>query len=224
MGGLSENGAYEIDIILKAIEHIFAIINNNITRKYLIRVSYLEIYNEKIHDLLDKDTKDIKLREDITGSVVVSVKEEITTTDDDVLNVMRKGNKNRKVAETKCNERSSRSHCIFRIIIESTEKEESAENTPVQVSHLNLVDLAGSERLVQTRASGIRLKEGSHINKSLSTLALVIKQLSENSDFINFRDSKLTRLLQDSLGGNAKTVIIATITPVSVDNGHSTLA
>ncbi|KFM62031.1 Centromere-associated protein E, partial [Stegodyphus mimosarum] len=120
------------------------------------------------------------------------------------------------------NERSSRSHVIFRMIIESELR--GIENAAVNVSQFNLVDLAGSERVAQTGAKGVRFKESININKSLSMLSHVISQLSVKPDqFINYRDSKLTRILQNSLGGNAKTAIICTITPVSIDDTLSTL-
>lgn len=94
----------------------------------------------------------------------------------------------------------------------------------VNVAQLNLVDLAGSERPTHTKATGLRFKEGAHINKSLSVLSLVMKQLSESLEFVNFRDSKLTRILQSSLGGNALTAIICAVTPASLEETHSTLA
>merc|ERR1740131_273373 len=123
------------------------------------------------------------------------------------------------------NERSSRSHTIFGIILESTnrmgdetmtEEDESEEGHQVTVSHLNLVDLAGSEKTAQTGASGARLKEGSKINQSLLTLGQVIQKLSSGEGHVNFRDSKLTRILQNSLGGNAKTAVICTVTPAAM--------
>lgn len=108
-------------------------------------------------------------------------------------------------------------------IIESSDVKDD-KGVVVNVAHLNLVDLAGSERAAQTKATGMRLKEGANINKSLSTLSLVMKQLSESQDYINFRDSKLTRILQHSLGGNALTAIICAVTPAALDETHSTLA
>lgn len=159
---------------------------------------------------------------------------------------MKKGDKKRRVGETNMNERSSRSHTIFRIVsiktidwypasikpwysfilqtIESRPAGSGAEDGAVQVSQLNLVDLAGSERAAQTGATGDRFKEGRHINLSLSSLGLVIKQLSEGQDHVNFRDSKLTRILQTSLGGNAMTTIICAVTPAALEETQCTLA
>lgn len=136
------------------------------------------------------------------------------------MRLMLKGEANRHTGETNMNERSSRSHTIFRMVIESRERKSEGESGQgryagaVKVSSLSLVDLAGSERVAHTGAEGIRLKEGSHINKSLLTLGTVIGRLSEGSErgHIPYRDSKLTRILQPSLGGNARTAIICTIT------------
>ncbi|XP_077280881.1 uncharacterized protein LOC143907787 [Temnothorax americanus] len=222
MMGTSE----EPGIIPMAIEHMFDAIANTPGREFLLRVSYLEIYNEKVNDLLSKDFTDLKIHEDLNGQVFVKSKEEVTNCPENVLTIMNKGNKNRRIGETNMNERSSRSHTIFRITIESREAGANSDGA-IQVSQLNMVDLAGSERARQTGATGERFKEGRHINLSLSTLALVIKQLSESQDsqkFINFRDSKLTRLLQASLGGNAMTVIICAVTPVALDETQCTLS
>uniref|UniRef100_A0A4W3IHN9 Centromere-associated protein E-like n=2 Tax=Callorhinchus milii TaxID=7868 RepID=A0A4W3IHN9_CALMI len=127
------------------------------------------------------------------------------------------------------NEHSSRSHTIFRMILESREKNDGSMpesiDEAVKVAHLNLVDLAGSERASQTGAEGVRLKEGCNINRSLFVLGQVIKKLSDGQTggFINYRDSKITRILQNSLGGNAKTVIICTITTDALEETVSTL-
>ncbi|KAJ7357839.1 hypothetical protein OS493_022657 [Desmophyllum pertusum] len=130
------------------------------------------------------------------------------------------GEKNRHCGATHMNNKSSRSHAIFRVVIKS---QEIVNKAAVRVAHLNLVDLAGSENCAQTGARGQRLKEGGHINKSLLALGTVIAKLSEGESFIPFRDSKLTRILQSSLGGNAKTSMICTITPVAIEESISTL-
>ncbi|XP_072755819.1 uncharacterized protein Root [Anoplolepis gracilipes] len=216
----------EPGIIPLAVEHMFDAIANTSGREFLLRVSYLEIYNEKVNDLLSKGSIDLKIHEDVTGQVFVKSKEEVTNCPENVLSIMNKGNKHRRIGETNMNERSSRSHTIFRITIESREASAGSDGA-IQVSQLNMVDLAGSERAWQTGATGERFKEGRHINLSLSTLALVIKQLSESQDcpkYVNFRDSKLTRLLQASLGGNAMTVIICTVTPATLDETQCTLS
>ncbi|XP_066983070.1 centromere-associated protein E-like [Macrobrachium rosenbergii] len=215
-------------IIPLAIQNIFNSIENNPDREYLIRVSFLEIYNEAITDLLatrDPKGRGLTVREDSSGAVyVVDLKEECVSSEEMLLSLMRKGNKNRHVGATNMNDKSSRSHTIFRLIIESRERSESDNaDEAITVSHLNLVDLAGSENASQTGATGERLKEGGFINKSLFMLGRVISQLSEGDPFVNFRDSKLTRILQSSLGGNAKTAIVCTVTPVGIDQTHSTL-
>ncbi|PSN33912.1 Centromere-associated protein E [Blattella germanica] len=186
--------------------------------------SYMEIYNEKVHDLLEKGKAPLKLREGPDGSVaILNLKEELVHTPSKIMNLMRRGEKIRQIGETNMNERSSRSHTIFRIIIESHIPNDG-EDGVVQVSHLNLVDLAGSERVDQTGARGERLKEGCAINRSLFMLSHVIAQLSEGQDqYVNFRDSKLTRILQSSLGGNALTAIICAVTPAAIEETASTL-
>nr|XP_026491082.1 centromere-associated protein E-like isoform X1 [Vanessa tameamea] len=210
-------------IIPLAVINLFDIIKNIPDRDFLVRVSYVEIYNETLTDLLDL-RKNIKIMETLQG-VKVDATEKVTTSPEEVLEVMRTGKANRQTGATNMNEESSRSHSIFQITIESREHIEGEEEVgSVNVSQLNLVDLAGSERSGQTGATGIRFKEGTHINKSLSSLALVIKQLSEDPNkHVNYRDSKLTRILQNSLGGNAKTSIICAVTPAAVEETISTL-
>ncbi|RUS29389.1 hypothetical protein BC938DRAFT_480720 [Jimgerdemannia flammicorona] len=214
----------EPGIITLALEDIFQFIMQTPDREFLLRVSYLEIYNENIRDLLNTDNDNLKIHEknnreifvgNLTESIVVSPKE--------VAQLMQRGESNRHVGETNMNERSSRSHTIFRMVIESRERKVTKKTSypeSVKVSCLNLVDLAGSERVSLTGAEGIRLREGGHINKSLLTLGTVIAKLSDGGSdrgHIPYRDSKLTRILQPSLGGNARTAIIGTITPAS---GH----
>ncbi|XP_036266057.1 centromere-associated protein E isoform X2 [Pipistrellus kuhlii] len=218
-----------LGVIPRAIHDIFQKIEKFPDREFLLRVSYMEIYNETITDLLC-DTRKMKpliIREDYNRNVYVSdLTEEVVSTSEMALKWIRKGEKNRHYGITKMNQRSSRSHTIFRMILESREKGEPSNcEGSVKVSHLNLVDLAGSERAAQTGAEGVRLKEGCNINRSLFILGQVIKKLSDGQvgGFINYRDSKLTRILQNSLGGNAKTRIICTITPVSFDETLSTL-
>ncbi|KAM8804254.1 centromere-associated protein E isoform 2-T2 [Rhynchonycteris naso] len=218
-----------LGVIPRAIHDIFQKIEKCPDREFLLRVSYMEIYNETIADLLC-DTRKMKpliIREDFNRNVYVSdLTEEVVYTSEMALKWIRKGEKNRHYGITKMNQRSSRSHTIFRMILESREKGEPSNcEGSVKVSHLNLVDLAGSERAAQTGAEGVRLKEGCNINRSLFILGQVIKRLSDGQvgRFINYRDSKLTRILQNSLGGNAKTRIICTITPVSFDETLSTL-
>ncbi|KAM9026537.1 centromere-associated protein E [Ara ararauna] len=219
-----------VGIIPKAIQHVFKVICEIPDREFLLRVSYMEIYNETITDLLcdKRKKKPLGIREDFSRNTYVEdLIEEVVVAPEQVMEWIRKGEKNRHYGETKMNEHSSRSHTIFRMIIESRERSDLANancDGAVMVSHLNLVDLAGSERASQTGSEGVRLKEGCNINRSLFILGQVIKKLCDDpSGFINYRDSKLTRILQNSLGGNAKTVIICTITPVSFDETLSTL-
>ncbi|KAM6270189.1 centromere-associated protein E [Porphyrio hochstetteri] len=219
-----------VGIIPKAIQHIFKIICEIPDREFLLRVSYMEIYNETITDLLcdTRKKKPLGIREDVNRNTYVQdLIEEVVVSPEQVMEWIRKGERNRHYGETKMNEHSSRSHTIFRMIIESRERSDPANancDGAVMVSHVNLVDLAGSERASQTGSEGVRLKEGCNINRSLFILAQVIKKLCDDpSGFINYRDSKLTRILQNSLGGNAKTVIICTVTPASLDETLSTL-
>ncbi|XP_060947618.1 LOW QUALITY PROTEIN: centromere-associated protein E-like [Limanda limanda] len=215
-----------------AVEDVFQTIKNCPKKEFLLRVSYMEIYNETVTDLLVESwkRKPLEVRETINKNIYVAdLTEELVTSPAQALAWIRKGEKNRHYGKTKMNQRSSRSHTIFRMILESRERSDlaSGENADgaIIVSHLNLVDLAGSERASQTGAEGTRFKEGCNINRSLFTLGQVIKKVTEESQkgFTNYRDSKLTRILQNSLGGNAKTVIICTITPVTLDETLSTL-
>ncbi|XP_027454308.1 centromere-associated protein E isoform X1 [Zalophus californianus] len=218
-----------LGVIPRAIHDIFQKIKKFPDREFLLRVSYMEIYNETITDLLcdTQKMKPLVIREDFSRNVYVAdLTEEVVYTSEMALKWITKGEKNRHYGITKMNQRSSRSHTIFRMILESREKGEPSNcEGSVKVSHLNLVDLAGSERAAQTGAEGVRLKEGCNINRSLFILGQVIKKLSDGQvgGFINYRDSKLTRILQNSLGGNAKTRIICTITPVSFDETLTTL-
>ncbi|KAM7394939.1 hypothetical protein PAMA_006602 [Pampus argenteus] len=219
-------------VIPLAVEDVFQTIKNCPKKEFLLRVSYMEIYNETVTDLLVDSwkRKPLEVREAINKNIYVAdLTEELVTSPAQALAWIRKGEKNRHYGKTKMNQRSSRSHTIFRMILESRERSDpaSGENADgaIIVSHLNLVDLAGSERASQTGAEGARFKEGCNINRSLFTLGQVIKKLTDESQkgFTNYRDSKLTRILQNSLGGNAKTVIICTITPVALDETLSTL-
>ncbi|CAI5719371.1 unnamed protein product [Peronospora destructor] len=208
-------------ILQLAVEDIFHYIETCKDRDFLLRVSFLEIYNEGVKDLLSPTTS-LKLREDPRKGVYVECKEEIITTYDDIVTLLQTGNRNRTVGQTAMNKKSSRSHSVFRIVIESKQKADSRRlseedvNGAVLVASLNLVDLAGSESLRHTGAEGIRQREAGNINKSLLTLARVINSLASaggGGQNAPFRDSKLTRLLQNSLGGNTRTLIICCVTP-----------
>ncbi|XP_071488946.1 uncharacterized protein [Diadema antillarum] len=212
-------------IIPSTVQEIFDTIENTPDREFLLRVSYLELYNESLTDLLCDEKKQLSIRENGERVYVSNLTEEVTTSIAQILGLMKKGDARRHVGRTNMNEHSSRSHTIFCMIIESRGRSQKGHSVDgaVKVSHLNLVDLAGSERANETKAEGARLKEACIINQSLFTLGSVINRLASGSDFIPFRDSKLTRILQSSLGGNAKTAIICTITAASLEQTQSTL-
>ncbi|KAM8864741.1 kinesin-like protein KIF3B [Spinachia spinachia] len=204
-------------VIPNSFEHIFTHISRSQNQQYLVRASYLEIYQEEIKDLLSKDqTRRLELRErPDTGVYVKDLSSFVTKSVREIEHVMNVGNQNRSVGATNMNEHSSRSHAIFVITVECSELDDDGENH-IRVGKLNLVDLAGSERQTKTGAQGERLKEATKINLSLSALGNVISSLVDGrSSHIPYRDSKLTRLLQDSLGGNARTVMVANIGPAS---------
>eukprot|EP00850_Spirogloea_muscicola_P000930 SM000003S11175 [mRNA] locus=s3:1472483:1482935:+ [translate_table: standard] len=228
----------EPGIIPLAVHDVFSHIQEATTREFLLRVSYMEIYNEEINDLLAPENRKLQIHESLErGTFVAGLREEIVVTPEQVLEILESGEAHRHIGETNMNVYSSRSHSIFRMVIESRDKSmDDVDNTQkdrrvdaVRVSTLNLVDLAGSERIAKTGAEGARLKEGTHINKSLMTLGTVINKLSEgterNGGHVPYRDSKLTRILQSALGGNAKTAIICNITPaaIHVDETRGTL-
>ncbi|KAJ6626778.1 Kinesin-like protein KIF3A, partial [Pseudolycoriella hygida] len=203
-------------IIPNTFAHIFGhIAKAKDNQKFLVRVSYMEIYNEEVRDLLGKElhkSLEVKERADI-GVYVKDLSGYVVHNADDLDNIMKLGNKNRVVGATKMNVESSRSHAIFSITVESSEMDDKGAEH-VKMGKLQLVDLAGSERQSKTQATGIRLKEATKINLSLSVLGNVISALVDGkSTHIPYRNSKLTRLLQDSLGGNSKTVMCASISP-----------
>ncbi|KAK7388059.1 hypothetical protein VNO78_22862 [Psophocarpus tetragonolobus] len=184
--------------------------------KYTCKCSFLEIYNEQITDLLEPSSTNLQLREDLKKGVYVeNLTEHSVDTVYDVLRLLLQGTANRKVAATHMNCESSRSHSVFTCIIESKWEKDSMAH--FRFARLNLVDLAGSERQKSSGADSERLKEAANINKSLSTLGLVIMTLVDLAHgkprHVPYRDSRLTFLLQDSLGGNSKTIIIANVSP-----------
>ncbi|KAH7307152.1 hypothetical protein KP509_22G048200 [Ceratopteris richardii] len=189
--------------------------------RYQCRCSFFEIYNEQITDLLEPLQKSLQVREDTkTGVYVENLTEEFVSCPSEVFHLMTKGLGNRKIASTGMNIESSRSHTLFTCIIESRCKSMSDGISSVRTSRMNLVDLAGSERQKLTGAGGDRLREAGNINRSLSQLGNVINILAEVSQsgkprHIPYRDSRLTFLLQESLGGNAKLAIICAISPAS---------
>uniref|UniRef100_W5MNR2 Kinesin family member 13A n=1 Tax=Lepisosteus oculatus TaxID=7918 RepID=W5MNR2_LEPOC len=199
---------------------------------FKVEVSYMEIYNEKVRDLLDPkgSRQSLKVREHkVFGPYVDGLSQLAVTNFEDIESLMSEGNKSRTVAATNMNEESSRSHAVFSIIITQTLYDLQSGNSGEKVSKVSLVDLAGSERVSKTGAAGERLKEGSNINKSLTTLGCVISALADQSagkgknKFVPYRDSVLTWLLKDNLGGNSKTAMIATVSPAA-DNYEETLS
>ncbi|KAJ8412306.1 hypothetical protein AAFF_G00145730 [Aldrovandia affinis] len=204
-------------VIPNSFDHIFTHISRSQNQQYLVRASYLEIYQEEIRDLLFKDQSqrlELKERPD-TGVFVKDLSSFVTKSVLEIQHVMNVGNQNRSVGATNMNEHSSRSHAIFVITVECSALGPDRQNH-IRVGKLNLVDLAGSERQSKTGAQGERLKEATKINLSLSALGNVISALVDGrSTHVPYRDSKLTRLLQDSLGGNARTVMVANIGPAS---------
>ncbi len=215
-------------IIPNSFAHIFGhIAKAEENHKFLVRVSYLEIYNEDIRDLLGKDQTvklEVKERPDI-GVYVKDLSTFVVNNADDMDKLMTIGNKNRSVGGTAMNAHSSRSHAIFTITVECSEKGSDGQQH-FRVGKLHLVDLAGSERQSKTQAKGKRLKEATKINQSLSTLGNVISALvDKKTSHVPYRNSKLTRLLQDSLGGNSKTLMFANVGPAdyNYDETLSTL-
>ncbi|KAL5204130.1 hypothetical protein ABZP36_009001 [Zizania latifolia] len=216
-------------IIPLSVRDVFDTAREAADREFLIRVSYMEIYNEEINDLLTLGSQKLPIHESLErGVYVAGLREEIVNSAEQVLELLELGEANRHFGETNMNVRSSRSHTIFRMVIESSAKNQMDSGDAIRVSVLNLVDLAGSERIAKTGAGGVRLKEGKHINKSLMILGNVINKLSESGKqrgHIPYRDSKLTRILQPALGGNAKTSIICTAAPeeIHVEETRGTL-
>ena len=212
-----KNDAENRGVIPNSFEHIFSHIAKSENQLYLVKASYLEIYMEDVRDLLAKDqTKNLELKErPDTGVYVKDLSTFVCKSISEIEHVMNVGNQNRSVGRTNMNEHSSRSHAIFIITVECSEQDTSGESH-IRVGKLNLVDLAGSERQAKTGAVGERLKEATKINLSLSALGNVISALVDGKSIhVPYRDSKLTRLLQDSLGGNARTVMVANIGPAN---------
>ncbi|CAI2374245.1 unnamed protein product [Moneuplotes crassus] len=204
------------------VRDIFNFVTKNQSNEYKIWISYLEIYNEAINDLLNPGSTNMKLKEDPKyGTKVVGLKAQQVWTFDQAIILMNFGEEHRMYKETSVHEHSSRSHTIFRIYIESISK---TEDTPKKCSVLNLVDLAGSERLTEYDGKRDTSGETGHINKSLFILANVINKLAEDKhSHIPYRDSKLTRILSNALGGNSLTAIICNVSPAAI-NHYQTLS
>jgi hypothetical protein len=225
MEGFQYNGMHpDRGMVPRAMEEVFKYIENcpNSNTAFMVRASYLQIYNEVISDLLKTERVNLTIREDKKKGVFVEgLSEWAVRSPSEIYSLISKGAQFRATASTKMNDVSSRSHAVFIIIVEQmsmveyTETDNGEVHKQIRVGKLNLVDLAGSERLSVTGATGKRLEECKKINQSLSALGNVISALTENKlrMHIPYRDSKLTRLLEDSLGGNCKTTMMAMISP-----------
>ncbi|XP_061636100.1 kinesin-like protein KIF1A isoform X15 [Phyllopteryx taeniolatus] len=215
-------------------EDLFTKINDNTdnSMSYSVEVSYMEIYCERVRDLLNPKNKgNLRVREHpLMGPYVEDLSKLAVTSYNDIQDLMDSGNKARTVAATNMNETSSRSHAVFNIIFTQKRHDADADNTSEKVSKISLVDLAGSERADSTGAKGTRLKEGANINKSLTTLGKVISALAEvdsgpnknkkkkkAESFIPYRDSVLTWLLRENLGGNSRTAMVAALSPADIN-------
>uniref|UniRef100_H3BEJ3 Kinesin family member 7 n=1 Tax=Latimeria chalumnae TaxID=7897 RepID=H3BEJ3_LATCH len=223
----------EQGIIPRAIAEIFKLIDENNLTDYTVRVSYLEVYKEDFRDLLEVETasKDIQIREDDKGNIVLSgVKECEVEGLDEVLSLLETGNTAKHTGATQVNAHSSRSHTIFTVAMEQRRAAGRATRlagpglAQIIASKFHFVDLAGSERIVKTGNTGERLKESIQINSGLLALGNVISALGDpkrKCTYIPYRDSKITRILKDSLGGNAKTVMVACVSPSSSEFDES---
>ncbi|KAF5750970.1 kinesin-related protein [Tripterygium wilfordii] len=224
-GGMRNKGGdlpAEAGVIPRAVRQIFDTLDAQ-SADYSMKVTFLELYNEEITDLLapednsrlveDRPKKPISLMEDGKGCVVVrGLEEEAVYSANEIYSLLERGAAKRRTADTLLNKRSSRSHSVFSITVHIKEARVEDEDL-IKCGKLNLVDLAGSENISRSGAREGRAREAGEINKSLLTLGRVINTLVEHSTHIPYRDSKLTRLLRDSLGGKTKTCIIATISP-----------
>jgi kinesin family protein 11 len=220
-----------IGIIPRAVSNLFSSLNSISNCEYSVKVSFIELYNEELSDLLSLQSVEsgekLRIFDDPArkGSVTIpNLEETIVQNKAEVFKILDRGAERRQKAATLMNAQSSRSHSIFTVTVYIKEKSVEGEET-VKVGKLNLVDLAGSENIERSGASGKRAVEAGKINKSLTTLGRVITALVEHRDHIPYRESNLTRLLQDSLGGRTKTTIIATISPsmVNIEETLSTL-
>ncbi|XP_044206823.1 kinesin-like protein KIF1B isoform X2 [Thunnus albacares] len=225
MMGKQEEG--QEGIIPMLCEDLFEKINDNKEEdlSYSVEVAYMEIYCERVRDLLNPKNKgNLRVREHpLLGPYVEDLSKLAVTSYTDIADLMDAGNKARTVAATNMNETSSRSHAVFTIVFTQRRHDSETDLSTEKVSKISLVDLAGSERADSTGAKGTRLKEGANINKSLTTLGKVISALAEvskkkkKSDFIPYRDSVLTWLLRENLGGNSRTAMVAALSPADIN-------
>ncbi|EGF79223.1 hypothetical protein BATDEDRAFT_12340, partial [Batrachochytrium dendrobatidis JAM81] len=226
-GDLAVQGSPDAGIIPRTLYSLFDTLERE-TAEYSVRVSFIELYNEEINDLLspEDDNRKLKIFDDRKGSTLIQGLEEILVKNAaDVISILQTGSNRRQKAATKLNHVSSRSHGIFSITVHTKECTPDGEEL-LKVGKLNLVDLAGSENIGRSGAENKRAKEAGMINQAILILLIeVIGALVEHNSHIPYRESKLTRILQDSLGGRTKTCIIAAVSPAkcNIEESHSTL-
>ncbi|XP_026676884.1 kinesin-like protein KIF19 [Diaphorina citri] len=217
---VGQSGGKNVGIMVRALNELFQYIETR-KQRYTVTMSYLEIYNENIRDLLNPESGFLELREDSSkGSGYVQVSgltETIANSTEEVMALLTRGNKQRSCESTASNRTSSRSHALLSVTVHNTRPihEHNVMKTRIRQGRLFMIDLAGSERASHTKNIGKRLKEGAHINRSLLALGNCINALSgsNSNKYVNYRDSKLTRLLREALSGNCKTVMIAHVNP-----------
>ncbi|KAM1105976.1 hypothetical protein ACFX13_002933 [Malus domestica] len=216
-GQTSSGKTYTMNGITEfTVAEIFDYIHAHEERAFVVKFSAIEIYNEAVRDLLSTDNTPLRLLDDPErGTIIEKITEETLRDWSHLKELLSTCEAQRQIGETALNEKSSRSHQIIRLAIESSAREFLGKgNSTTLAASVNFVDLAGSERAAQALSAGMRLKEGCHINRSLLTLSTVIRKLSKGRNgHVNYRDSKLTRILQPALGGNARTAIICTLSP-----------
>ncbi|KAF7401535.1 hypothetical protein HZH68_007355 [Vespula germanica] len=237
--GTDYNGVEDMGIIPRAMQDIFKIVASKEEWNFKTSVSFMELYQEQLYDLLSDKQRThstVDIREDNKGIRIVGVTEKEVQSADECLECLIEGSHGRVTGSTAMNAQSSRSHAIFTLHIQQQKGNDPKQpfslcvlyySNTATTAKFHLVDLAGSERSKKTQATGERFKEGVHINKGLLALGNVISQLGENGNnsYVGYRDSKLTRLLQDSLGGNSMTLMIACVSPAdyNMDETLSTL-
>jgi kinesin family protein 5 len=207
-------------IIPRMVKHVFnSISNSTSSTEYIVKLSMMEIYMEKIKDLIETSRTNLNIREDkAKGIFVEDLSEHYVASEEEVFELIQIGSDNRTTGYTNMNDYSSRSHTILMLTIKSS----NVEDLSTKTGKLFLVDLAGSEKISKTGATGLTLEEAKMINSSLTTLGMVINSLTdEKSSHIPYRESKITRILQESLGGNAKTCLIITCSPSSFNDSET---
>ncbi|XP_012268166.2 chromosome-associated kinesin KIF4 [Athalia rosae] len=227
MGTTYSGGDEEMGVIPRAISEIFKIVEDKTDHEFRISVSFMELYQEHLYDLLSTKVREnciVDIREDAQGIKIPGLTEKVVDNISATFECLSQGSQGRATGATAMNSQSSRSHAIFTVNIHQQKKDDVNTATTAK---FHLVDLAGSERSKKTKATGERFKEGVNINKGLLALGNVISQLGDggSNSFVGYRDSKLTRLLQDSLGGNSMTLMVACVSPAdyNFDETLSTL-